>query len=279
MRRRISLGLALLVGVGLMLWWLQPTQPVEPSYQGRPLSAWLDDRTPATGLLTAEAEAAVRAIGPAAVPSLMASMSRADSPLVGWSWRVGNFLGTRRFALRSHQAERQAAVLGFRALGPAARSAFPALVNLISHPGDVMQGNDAINALTESDADTMRRLAAGLRDPDAGIRERANFALCCLRIAPDEVCLPALEAASNDPDPVTRQAATKAVAFFLEQMAACARLLTSPNPEIRVAAARIVGGYRARALAFLPNLEAARNDTDPAVRAAADQAIARVRGK
>ena len=62
-------------------------------------------------------------------------------------------------------------------------------------------------------------------------------------------------------------------------MAACAGLLTSPNPEICARADEMIGGYRTRTRAFVPSLEAAQADADPAVRAAVNDAIAAVRGK
>ena len=279
MRWRISVAGVLLVGAASMFWWMQPDEPIEPIYRGKALGVWLNDRPNGGWSLSPEAEEAVRTIGPAAVPTLMNWMSRADSPMVGWSQRLGGWLGTHRFTLSSCQDARTRAVYGCRVLGPAARSAFPALANLILRSKDETQNGDAINCLVQADAETMRRLAVGLKSPDAATRGRVIFAFCCLRIAADEVCLPALEGLSNDTDPAIRQSAVKAVAFITQQMVACVPLLADPNPKTRAAAAQMIGRYRARARAFLPNLEAARADADPTVRAAVGEAIQQVRGE
>src|SRR5262249_41246455 len=138
--------------------------------------------------------------------------------------------------------------------------------------------SDAINALTQSDADTMRRLADGLKRPDRDVRLRAIFAISCIRIAPDEVCYPALEGALKDPDSQVRTKAARAIAQLDQNLKGYAGWPPAADPEKRAIGARKLGGYRTRARAFLTNLEAAAQDDDPKVREAATAAIGQVRG-
>jgi HEAT repeat protein len=261
---------------------LCPWGPTEPVYRGKKLSAWLDDRraTPQGAVaLSDEAVAAVRELGPDALPTLVTWLSTSDSSVrrnakMLLEWRL-------KLPLRvpTNQENRMRAVYGFRALGSAARSAFPVLVTLALESPDECQRGDAINALAESDADTMRRLAGGLKSPDREVRHRAVFALTCIRIAPDEVCIPALEGALNDPDSQVRAEATKGVALFHSQLKAFVSCLTHRDPEVRASAARLMGGYRTRARHFLPDLEAAACDDDSRVRDAVAEAIKQVRSR
>ncbi|WP_197490862.1 HEAT repeat domain-containing protein [Planctomyces sp. SH-PL62] len=230
-------------------------------------------------VLSDEAVAAVRALGPKAVPTLLNWLRSSDSSVS----RKANIVLERGLKLPvrvpTNEDKRMRAMYGFRALGPAARSAFSALVAIALNSPDEWQRGDAINALTESDAETMRLLAGGLKSPDREVRLRAAFALACIRIAPDAVCLPALEGALNDPDTGVRGEAAKGIALFHQQLKACADRLDHRDAEVRASAARVVGGYRSRARAFLPALEAAVRDSDPEVCDAIAEAIQQVRGR
>jgi HEAT repeats len=281
-QRTVVVGVAVLAIASLGVWLLRPGGPPEPAYQGKTLGAWLDDRraTPqGPVVLSDEAVAAVRAVGAEAVPTLVYWLRQSDSSLsrnakIVLEWRL-----KLPFRVPTNQDNRMRAMYGFRALGSVARSAFPELTAIVLNSPDEWQRGDAINALTDSDAGTMRRLAAGLKSPDREVRLRAVGALTCIRIAPDEVCLPALEGALNDPDAGVRAGAAKGIALFDHQLKALAGCLDHRNPEFRATAARVIGGYRTRARDFLPALEAAASDADPEVRRAVAEAIQQVRGR
>src|SRR5262245_35100523 len=66
---------ALLASIALFL----ATRPREPSYHGKTLSAWLKDFDTFDEKKRAEAEAAIRAMGPKAVPFLGQSVAQRDS--------------------------------------------------------------------------------------------------------------------------------------------------------------------------------------------------------
>src|SRR4051794_979114 len=81
-RRAVAVGVAVIAIAALGVWMARPGGPPEPVYRGKTLGTWLDDRraTPyGPVVLTDEAVAAVRAIGPEAVPTLLTWLRASDS--------------------------------------------------------------------------------------------------------------------------------------------------------------------------------------------------------
>ena len=223
-RRTVIIGIAVLAIAAFGAWWWPKSQD-QPVYRGKTLSAWLDERhepCPGTVVLTEEAEEAVRAIGTDAIPPLMNWLRASDSSdnqianMVVWRFGV---------PLRvpgSYEMQTRAAY-GLAALGPVAKPAFPEIAMIaLKDAHNEGQRLNALNALTNCDADTMRLLAAGLKNPDRGIRLSAISALFHIRVAPDEVCLPALEEALEDQDVQVRASASRTITGFEEELEACA---------------------------------------------------------
>jgi HEAT repeats len=279
-RRTVVVGIAVLAIAAAGAWWW-PKSRDEPVYRGKTLSAWLDERHepyPGSVVLTKEAEAAVRAIGADAIPSLMNWLRASDSSGNQFASRVVTRLGVPLRVPGSYEMQERAAY-GLAALGTVAKPVFPEIAMIaLKDARNEGQRINAINALANCDADTMRLLAAGLKDPDRNIRLSAISALFHLRVAPDEVCLPALEGALNDQDAQVRDSASGTITRFEEELEACAAGLEQGDPTYRARAARILGSYRTRARKHLPKLEAAADD-DPAVRAAIAEAIRQIRGR
>ncbi|HYG36843.1 MAG TPA: HEAT repeat domain-containing protein [Clostridia bacterium] len=138
------------------------------------------------------------------------------------------------------EERRVRAICGFRALGAAAKPAFPKLVNLVLSSDD---NSDAINALTEADQGAITLLVKGLSDADPKVRVRAAFALGCLRQA-SSVSIPALIIALNDPD-----------------------------PEVRARAAGSLGPYGPQAKPALPELARLSRDESQRISYAAKEAL------
>jgi hypothetical protein len=279
-RRTVVVGIAMLAVATLgARWW--PKFQAEPVYRGKTLSAWLAERNepyPGREVLTQEAEAAVRAIGTDAIPSLMNWLRASDSS----GNQIASTVVTRlTAAIRmpgSYEMQTRAAY-GLAALGPVAKPVFPEIAMIaLKYAQNEGQRVNAINALTNCDANTMRLLAAGLKNPDRTIRLSAISALFHIRVAPDEVCLPALEGALEDPDAQVRASARGTITRFEEELEACAAGLEQNDSTYRARAARILGSYRTRARKYLPNLEAAADD-DPDVRTAIAEAIQQIQGR
>src|SRR5262245_35203403 len=78
MKRRISIAaLVLFIGVTLAVLW-QVFQPREPSYKGKPLTEWLN-RVMVRNF--EDTEAALRDMGPGAVPFIFARLRKENSRL------------------------------------------------------------------------------------------------------------------------------------------------------------------------------------------------------
>ena len=278
-RRTVVVGIAALAIAAFGAWWWPKSQD-EPVYRGKSLSAWLDERhepSPGSVVLTKEAEEAVRVIGSDAIASLMNWLRASDSSNKHIVNLVVRRLGVPLRVPGSYEMQERAAY-GLAALGTVAKPVFPEIAMIaLKDARNEGQRVNAINALTNCDADTMRLLAAGLKDPDRNIRLSAISALFHLRVAPDEVCLPALEGALQDQDVQVRESASGTITRFEEELEACAAGLEQNDPTYRARAARILGSYRTRARKYLPNLEAAADD-DPDVRTAIAEAIRQIRG-
>ena len=229
-------------------------------------------------VLSDQAVAAVRAIGPAAVPTLLAwlrasdsSFSRSAKILLEWRLKLPVRVPT-------NQDKRMRAMYGFRALGSAASAAFPELVAIALDSPDEWQRGDAINALTDSDADTMRRIAGSLKSPDREVRLRAVFALSCIRIAPDEVLPPRARGSTERPGPPGSHRGGEGNRRLRPPAQGLRGL--AHTPRLQDAGPRGPPGWKLphSRRAFLSDLEAAAGDNDPEVRAAVAEAIQRVRG-
>ena len=77
-KRRLILSLVVL-GIGAVILLVQWRSPREPVYQGKPISAWVLDLNGPDPLARSNAGVALHAMGPAAVPFLVQSLSRRES--------------------------------------------------------------------------------------------------------------------------------------------------------------------------------------------------------
>jgi hypothetical protein len=125
-RRQITLIIVAAVSLAGIAFWL--LRPREPEYQGRPLSAWLEDLTTGRdGVQLERARQAIQEIGTNAVPELLILIQKEDSKLrMLWNgilMGVGFESGTQQ-ALYSNQ---DLATLGFAVLSRRAYGALPTL--------------------------------------------------------------------------------------------------------------------------------------------------------
>ncbi len=128
-------GAGLLISLGTYLAW-----PREPSYLGRGLSAWVRDLGADQTERRAAAAAAVKQIGPQAVPFLVQRLGppryarRRESWLARWKWMAFAWLNAHtkiKISGGRYSDPRQQALAGLDALGPGAKEALPALEKLL----------------------------------------------------------------------------------------------------------------------------------------------------
>ena len=245
-RRRVIMAVVLLaIGLGFLIHAL--TAVKEPIYQGKRLSVWLDDTYQTktghrTGYaLTAASVQAVRTIGTNALPYLFKMLEARDSNL---KLAVVQIM-RRKFQiyLPTSYNDHRRAMDGFRALGPAAKPAYPELVKLTLNTNSNFNGFFAIDSLMEADADTISMLTNGLQSSDRRVRCQAALALGYLRQAP-AISLPALTRALADPDSNVRIVATDALGYYGPQaksaIPALSGLTNAANPNIRNTALGVI---------------------------------------
>jgi HEAT repeat protein len=128
--------IAILVAAGIVAGLVLATR--EPEYQGRGLSAWLNDLTTQTPEVRDNAKAALQQMHPSPAPFLVRRLQVKDSPMRRLLERLP------LIRLRSAQRTRMQGVQGLLALGPAAKAVVPDLEKLVSEP---QIGRDVVRIL------------------------------------------------------------------------------------------------------------------------------------
>jgi HEAT repeat protein len=130
-RKKIALSCAALlvaIIVGIVLF-----QAEEPGHEGRPLSTWLADLGMPNSQNRAEAEAAVKAMGPDIVPHLITRLKKRDSDLGRRFHKLASSVPFIDVGRPIYEVHFQAA-WACRILGDDASDAAPALVALLDEP-------------------------------------------------------------------------------------------------------------------------------------------------
>jgi len=211
MRKRVALALPiLLVSIAGTLGW-RGLREREPVYEGKPLSAWLEQyydalenpEGPMTGRTTVvgvtadglggeesakQAEAALRAIGTNALPVLLKMAKAHDSAfkrkLIVLSYRFEQAGRVRElfFPHFPHDSEdvlHGMAALGFYTLGNAAKPAQPALTRLLGERHADVRASTArtLGFMGDAAQASCPALVKSLRDKDAETRSASAEAL------------------------------------------------------------------------------------------------------
>lgn len=176
--RNILLCIAAAVVLGVGLVWFQQTRP--PTYNGRPLVEWLqkidyNNTEEPMNAESAEAVAAVRALGTNALPHLLRMLETQDSPL---KLRLVDLARKQRLirvrftpAVLSHHY----AGNGLRALGPQAEPAIPALTEHFFGPNEI-RADIAAKVLGEIGSAAFPILRPALTNASTEVRLRALMA-------------------------------------------------------------------------------------------------------
>src|SRR5438445_7206575 len=243
-KRGLLLAILFVALAGGLAWLV--LRPREPLYQGKPLSACLDQCV-ASGLVNSlspsclEAKDAIRQIGTNGLPLLLRLISTRDSPLTKqlmahlpkpWLMR----LQLQRRAWHAHLL----GGAGFFILGPVAKPAVPALVELVIDPDPDVRAT-AVSALVPFGPEAHAAVPALLKclnDPRRAVRIEAMICLGNIHAQP-ELVVPVLM-------------------DYLEGQA--------PATPIRISAVRTIGNFGAQAKPAVPTLLRLLNDEDPLIR-------------
>jgi HEAT repeat protein len=135
--------ISLLIVIVVVLAWLVP-RPGEPIYQGKTLTFWLQQEVD-NGGLDPEAETAIRAIGPEAIPELLRMLGTKDTHIRNGLRTLAQKFKWFPIRPRSREQALQLGINGFWALGPIARPALPELMRLLGDPDSQVRAYAAMS--------------------------------------------------------------------------------------------------------------------------------------
>ena len=149
----LFLAVALTVALGRLA--LKTHRP-EPSYLGKPVSFWvIDGFTWSPGKGRPPAESAFRSMGSNAVPFVIATLAKTDGPFQQIYLRCYPKLPAKLRAQLPHptpaDAIRNRAILALALLGPSAKAAIPALLNVLTNDPASMHRANAVHSLDAID--------------------------------------------------------------------------------------------------------------------------------
>jgi hypothetical protein len=249
MTKRSYVGLALLGLCALVALWLVARAPSRLLCEGKPLRQWILESSSG-----ANSGAPLIALGPRAVPELVALFQTRDSLLQRRVWPLLKNLPPRprRIMQKIVPAPgaarvRAAAAQWLGRLGPEASPAVPTLARAI-YDQDMIVSRSALTALGRIGKVSLPCLIEALRSTNMLILEGATFGL-----------------ASLGPD------AEEAVPILTQN-------LQNPRAPIRAATASCLNMIGPPAQPALPALTQLVTDSVPAVRFSAQAAIARIGG-
>jgi HEAT repeat protein len=222
MKKRLLIfgGLCLIVLlIGILAWALLDTRGPEPSYQGKPLSYWLqgyDNSALMPAVSSQQATDALTAAGPDAVPVLMRMLKRKDSKLKAgliYLARKQKFLSLR---VREDQWDNFIATQAFAAMGPTGSNAVPQLIELFNtDPSPFRQQAvpEILGYLGSTAKSAIPTLIHGTTHTNFIVRNNSVFALGQICECPD-VVVPALAKCLQDSDSLVAAQAAEALGKF-----------------------------------------------------------------
>jgi hypothetical protein len=180
-KKSLRVGLViLLVGIiaGLIWQTMRPPESPDLMYQGKRLSAWLDEVWYRDAGVDPEAEKAVQHIGTQAIPYLLSLATTKDS---AFKANVNGLLSQRWFGNYISRSGHNhfSAAFGFAALGPAAKSAVPALIILLDDKDEDIRKTAArsLGSIGPAAQDAIPKLIEHLSDPSKDVQVSSVNAL------------------------------------------------------------------------------------------------------
>jgi hypothetical protein len=226
-KRYVLVGLGVvLVAVLFILGWQALRRAMEPAYEGRPISHWLNQAAlhPEPAASSGPSNDVIRILvnpngmlqDPRAVPYLMDTLSRQDSafgkmyaglwPRLSRSWQ-------KRLPLPTHAVyARRYAAFVLRFYESSARAAVPGLIRALRDADDLVRTHAAgsLASLGEGNPAATAGLMGTLNDTNARVRSVAAAALVHLG-QKDSKVVAALETGLSDPNPSIRSYTSNAL--------------------------------------------------------------------
>jgi hypothetical protein len=215
-KRRIVLAVLLVAMGGGVAWLaLRPTEPPEPVYQGKRLSAWLDDYyisglTHGSPVENDEVDMVVRGFGTNAIPTLLRMLGSTDSTLKELAWLAQDHfhenLGLTHISLAFVQHVQ--AGMAFWALGAEAKDAVPRLIDMYDRNQDMYPREGIAYALcgigppASNAVPSLLRVVTNAGTNTLSIKSSVR-ALGRIHAEPEKV-VPALTKLLKDPEHVVR---------------------------------------------------------------------------
>jgi len=268
MRKHLKIGLAVFIVLllGGVLWVALRPAPPEPSYQGKPLSAWLKGFDAAQGSAEyAAAQSAIQYFGPNVVPRLIYYLHRKDPPFypqwINVKAKLHLLHGEVDYVVYWHR--RAAHACG--ALGPAAEVAFPALTQAMNDPGAASDVGNALSRMMPRSVPVLTNvLATG--NVVARCRAADNLVTAFSHPEVEPMARTALVAALHDSDRGVRMAAASAFHFWNVHLDSVvpelARALSDPDAGVRGNAATSLGNFGSAAKPAVPEFLNLLQDTN-----------------
>jgi len=231
MRKRVQIALAVLLGaiLGVLVWQIFRFR--EPVYQGKRLSVWLEQygtnhwSAGQSGDLDKQAEIAIRQIGTNAIPLYLGMMTTTEWPLkIKLMAHIPRQL-LAGFYTRSVYEYRILCADGLIALGEEAKSAVPALINLLNHrdPDLRYPAVFALRSLGPVASDALPSVIAHLKDADFSVQSDAILGLGEIHQDPQRVIPILVEFLSKPQNPQHSAVIRDSAIWSLRQFGAQAK--------------------------------------------------------
>jgi HEAT repeat protein len=274
-KRGFLLAVLFVALAGGFVWVL--SRPSEAAYQGKPLSAWLNEYNGNPGDSNQAAFVAFRDMGTNAIPALLKIIQSGEPPFFQ---RLILELNRRQslvhFPVRETWNERWAASFALYAMGADAKPAFPALTNLLFRSNSL-----SLSAipLAGMGSDGLPPLLAALTNKNQRIRHSAITGLWYEQSDP-KIVVPALIALLSDQDKSVRRLAAIGLGTLHAEPGLSVPALMNEfpgnDPLLRPWILTEIGQFGTNANAAVPMLLEALSDNDQKVRNQAAAALKKI---
>jgi HEAT repeat protein len=263
-KRGILLAVLFVALAGGLVWML--SRPVEPVYQGKPLSAWLKELRSWSGDTNQAAFVAFSDMGTNAIPLLLKIIASDDPPFQRMVWALNRKQSLVRFPERDAWRQRRTASFALYAMGANGKPAFSVLTNLLFHTNTLFL---SAVPLAGMGPEGLPPLLAALTNQYASIRESAAFGLGWAR-SDLNIVVPALIVRLSDENKMVHRSAVLALGPLDAEpgLAVPALMKDFPgdDPGLRSLILMAIGQFETNANAAVPMLLEALSDKDQIVR-------------